>query len=862
MIDGDRRAAIESLFDVAVELAPAARGQWLDGACGGDPILRDEVEQLLHAHERSDGILDGTPQEFTALLATDAEELPSIAERLGPYRLVREIGRGGMGRVFLGVRDDAQFEQRVAIKVLHVDYSSEVVDRFLAERQILASLEHPNIARLLDGGLTSDGRPYAVMEFVEGAPLDVYCDARRLSIDDRLRLFCKIAAAVHYAHRNLVVHRDIKPSNILIGPDGEPKLLDFGIAKMLDPDNMPYAAPRTDSGVRLMTPEYASPEQVQGVNITTAVDIYALGLVLYELLCGRRAQRREGEMYAELYRRILHEEPPLPSVAVFVSSPRPSNGEMRILTPESVAHARRSTPQQLHRKLRGDLDRIVHMALRKEPTRRYASADELARDLERYLVGLPVRARGDSVNYRVRKFVGRHRLLVGTIGAFVLMLAVYAGTITIQARRISAALEQARLEAEKADEMASFTIGLFEAEASPRAGDAFTVDELLSAGAERAEQLRRQPAAQAQMLDVIGRAHQRLGHYPAALPFLEQALEIRRERFGPDHAATAESESHLGALMFAQGHYAEADSLYRSALATQRQVLGEWHPALARTLEGLGMVLQARGDYAGAVRLSREALAMRRRLLGDRHLEVARSYHALAFQVQLLGRAEEAESLYLRSLAIRRELLGDEHPDVAATLSSLGLLRFQREDLAGADSLYARALAMRRRLLGGSHPDVAVSVALLGALRRRQGALQAAETLYREAIDISRHALGSDHPDVVHHENGLALVLRGEKRFTEAESLYRHVLDARRRTLGPEHPSLATTLSQLGALLIEEGRLSEAEPLLLEALAIRRRVLDDRHPQVLETVRELVTLYERTNQPDRAREYRAMLSRG
>lgn len=854
-MEPERREKVEELFEAALERSPGERTAWLREACWDDPELHHRVQLLLHAHERAEGILELSVPQAAALFGARRRE---TLERVGPYRLVREIGRGGMGSVYLAERDDEQFRQQVAVKLVPpgVD-GGEIVRRFLAERQILASLHHPNIARLLDGGVASDGRPYLAMEYVDGEPLDVHCDRRALSVEARLRLFCTVARAVHHAHRSLVVHRDLKPSNIMVTREGSVCLLDFGIAKLLDPAEVPLTLPLTRTGQPLMTPQYASPEQVKACTVTTATDVYALGLVLYELLCGRRPYELAGHPPAEAERLVCEVEPPRPSAAAV----HPAAGEGRSGPPEA-ARARGTTPERLRRRLCGDLDRIVMTAIRKEPERRYPSAEQLAEDIERYLEGRPVTARGDSPLYRMRKFAARHRWGVVMAAAFVALLTGYAATVTVQARRVGRALEQARMEAEKAEQVTAFTLGLFEAgDPTLATGDSVTIRELLRRGAERAERLRGRPAAQAQMLGVVGRVHQEMGDYNHAQPFLERALALRREAFGERHPATAESMHHLGDLLVARGRYDAAEPLYRRALQLQRELLGEPHPRVAHSIASLAVLLQDRGDYAGAERLAREALAMRRALFGSGHPEVVESLDGLARQLQLQGRHAEAEPLFREVLAARRRIYGPEHPEVAAAMSNLGLLLLWKGDPAAAEPLYREALAMRRRLLGDDHPDVSLSMGLLASLLRRTGDLAAAESLYHQALELGNRSLGPEHPTQVHTLNGLALVMRDRGDHAAADSLYRRVLAVRRRVLGPEHPAVASSLSQLGGLLQERGDLARAEPLLLEAVRIRRRLLGDAHPQVAESARQLVLLYESSGRPAEAARYRALLLR-
>ncbi|HEX2189261.1 MAG TPA: serine/threonine-protein kinase [Longimicrobiaceae bacterium] len=851
-MDRGRRERVEALFEAALDRPAAERAGWLREACWDDPELHDRVERLLAAHERAEGVLEHPPRGVELL---GLRVYPETLRRVGPYRLVREIGRGGMGSVYLAERDDDQFSQQVAVKLVPPGAASaEVLRRFRAERQILASLHHPGIARLLDGGVADDARPYFVMEYVDGEPIDAYCDARSLPLEARLRLFCDAARAVHHAHRNLVVHRDLKPSNVLVSREGEVRLLDFGIAKLLDPAAAPHTVPVTRTGDRLMTPQYAAPEQVRGGPVTTATDVYGLGLLLYELLCGRRPYELWGRPPAEVERLVCEAEPPRPGAAALLPAATPDGP-----TPADSARARGTTPERLRRRLSGDLDRIVMTALRKEPDRRYPSAEQLAADVESYLEGRPIAARGDSPGYRVRRFAGRHRWGVAAAAAFVAVLSVYAATMTVQARRVQRALEQARLEAEKAEQVTAFTLGLFEAGDPTRTrGDSLTVHEMLRRGVERAERLRGQPAAQAQMLDVVGRVYREMGAYDRARPVLERALALRRGVLGERHPATAESMHHLGDLLYALGRYDDAEPLYRRALALQRRLLGEPHADVAHSLASLGLLLQDRGDYPAAERLSREALAMRRELFGPEHADVAESLNALALQLQLQGRDAEAEPLLREALAMRRRLFGLEHPAVAEAMSDLGLLLVKQGRLDEAEPLYRGALAARRRMLGDEHPDVSRSQGLLAALLRRRGDLAAAESLYTAAIELGRRSMGPEHPDLAHTMNGLALLRRARGDLAGADSLTRVVLGIRRRTLGGEHPSIAVSLGQLGGLLHEQGDFAGAEPLLLEALRMRRSLLGDGHPQVAESARQLVAFYEAAGRPADAAPYRAL----
>jgi len=400
-------------LQAALDTAPADRALLLDQACAGDSSLRAEVESLLVYDERAEGLLETPAIGSTAMMRSEGEAAPMEGRLVGPYKIIRRIGHGGMGTVYLAARADDQYNKRVAIKLVRRGMDTEfIVSRFRHERQILASLDHPNIAKLFDGGTTEDGLPYFVMEYIEGLTIDQYCDANRLPTVERLKLFRAICSAVHYAHQNLVVHRDIKPSNILVTSDGVPKLLDFGIAKLLNPELYAQTIVPTAIQLRLMTPDYASPEQVRGQSITTASDTYSLGVLLYELLTGHRPYRLMSSLPQEIERIICEQEPDKPSTAINRTVDTVSaDGTSRVsLSPEIVSQTREGQPEKLRRKLAGDLDNIILMAMRKEPRRRYASVEQFSDDIRRHLEGLPVLARKDAFTYRAGKFIQRNKV--------------------------------------------------------------------------------------------------------------------------------------------------------------------------------------------------------------------------------------------------------------------------------------------------------------------------------------------------------------------------------------------------------------------------------------------------------------------
>jgi eukaryotic-like serine/threonine-protein kinase len=813
-ISPERWRRTRGLFDQALELPVAARAAFLERACASNDALRADVEALLAGESRAGSLLERTVAECAGSLLAEMARAsrppdPMRGRQLGAYRVLREVGRGGMGTVYLAHRADGQFDQRVAIKVLRRGNSADLLQRFLAERQILASLTHPHIARLLDGGVDDEGDPYLVMEYVDGESIIGYCDRRGLKLEQRLGLFRSVLHAVQHAHQRLVIHRDLKPANILVTEAGEVKLLDFGIAKLLTAEGAPHAPPLTRVGLWLMTPEYASPEQAQGGPVTTASDVYQLGLLLYELLTGRRPYRPAGCSPAEAERLICLEEPPPPS-AVLQSAP--------------VARARRTTPERLRRQLRGDLDSIVMQALRKRPERRYASVEALAEDIQRYQVGLPIRARRDAFLYGVSKFVRRHRWGVAASMSFLVLLFGFAAAVSVQASRLTHERDRAEQALQQSEEVTAFLMRLFEASDPMQAlGDTITARELLRRGTARARQLDAQPLAQARMLDVLGRVYTGLGEYEQARPLLEQALALRRLQLGMNHADVAATLFNLGFLHYRLANRTTALELYREALEIQRDVLGDDHPDVATTLIEMGRV--STDDLIAAEALMSEALEIRRRALGAHHPLVARGMDVIASNRRRRGRYQEAEALWREALALREEALAPDDPELARGMLHLAdLLRAHRGRPVEAEFLYRRALSIQRQQLGDRHPALVHGLHSLSALLATRGDHAEAETLVREALALNRQVFGPDHVATIESTVKLALRLHEQGRLDEAESLGRETVALWRLLLGPTHPGMTQSMMNLADVVADRGRHAEAQALYRESLAIRQEV--------------------------------------
>ncbi len=759
----------------------------------------------------------------------------SAKERfIGPYKVIKEIGEGGMGKLFLAIRDDDVYKKKVAIKLVKRGMDSDyVLSRFRYERQILASLEHPNIARLLDGGTTDDGRPYFVLEYVEGLPIDVYCDAKKLNIIERLKLFSKVCSAVHYAHQNLVVHRDIKPSNILVTEEGEPKLLDFGIAKLLAPDLYGETGMQTGAGMRLMTPYYASPEQVLGKMITTASDTYSLGVLLYELLTGHKPYRLKTLAPHELERIICQQEPERPSTAIEMTEEiEEPDGTTSLLRPDTISESRSGQPQKLRRTLSGDLDTIILKALRKEANRRYATVEQFSEDIRRHLEGLPVIARADTLSYRVGKFIWRHKFGVAAAGViFALVLGFVAMTL-VQNARVNRALQKATSERDRAEQVSGFLVDLFKvSDPSEARGNEIKAREILDKGAAQIEQgLNDQPEIQATLMNTMGRVYQSLGLYDRATPLLEKSLNTRRQLFGSDNADVATSLNGLGELMFAKNKLDEAETMLRESLATRRRLEGEESAGVAECVNNLASVLFAKKDYEAAEPMMKKASDMRRKLFGKNNADVAEGLNNLgALTLFIKNDAAGAEPYYRESLEIYRNLYGSDHPRIAQLLSNTGLAVAKKGDLQGAEPFFRDALAMRQKLYGAEHPEIAESLHNLGGFFRDKGDFAAAEPFFRDAVAMRRKLLGNNSPAVISSLNNQALSLYQQGKIAEAEPFYRESLETTKTLQGAESPATASVLYNLASLLYDKGSYQEAEAMFRQALDIRKKKLPKDH---------------------------------
>jgi serine/threonine protein kinase/Tfp pilus assembly protein PilF len=838
-MNSDRDQLVKEIFADALEKADAAdRAAYLSQACGEDAQLRQHVEALLQAHQKAGAFLEEPappPPGKKIVLATLLTE--KLGDHIGRYKLLEKIGEGGCGVVYLAEQEDP-VKRQVALKVIRPGMDSkQVLARFEAERQALALMDHPNIAKVLDAGATDQGRPFFVMELVHGIKITDYCDQNSLSTEQRLDLFIQGCHAVQHAHQKGIIHRDIKPSNILVTvQDGKPvaKVIDFGIAKATAGQVLTDKTVHTAFEQFIGTPTYMSPEQAEmtALDIDTRNDIYSLGVLLYELLIGTTPfdPKRLVEAGLEEIRRIIREEEP----------PRPSTRLSKLTAQEQTTTAKRrhtEAPQLVHQ-VRGDLDWIVMKALDKDRTRRYETANALASDIERHLNDEPVEAHAPSRLYRLRKLVRRHKLAFAAVGFMFAVLAIGLGVSLWSLRK-------ANREATRSQQVARFLQDMLQGvgPSVARGRDTAMLREILDKTAQRMDrELKNQPDVEADLRMTIGSVYLDLGQYTNAEAMFREAVALRKKLLGKEHPAVAKSLNNVGIALYRQGRLAEAETLQREALAMHKEVQGSEHPDVASSLNNLAGVLLDEGKLQEAETLYRQALAMQTKLLGPESPNLANILNNLANTLQDEGKPVEAETLFRQGLAMQKKLLGNEHLEVARSLHRLALLLQPQGKLAEAESLMRQSLAMRKKLLGGEHPDVAKSLAGLAQVLWAQHKFAEAETLYREALAMQRSLLGAEHPAVADSLRGVANVLFAQGKFAEAETLYRQALALRQKLLGAEHAEVARALVGVANVLGAQGKFAEAETLYRQALAIYENALGSEHPEVAGTLNNLAAL--------------------
>lgn len=833
-LSAERWSKVEDLFERAVAMAADERERYLNSACGKDTELRDYVYSLLQADSTVAANIEQTIVNTVRVAFGDdtsqAEQMKG--QMIGRYRVERLLGSGGMGMVYLAKRADEQFDQQVAIKLGRhrlIDPQTEL--RLRNERQILANLDHPNIARLFDGGTTDDGVPYLVMEYIDGVRIDTYCDLNRLGIDERLRLFQIICSAVHYAHQNLIIHRDIKATNILVANDGTPKLLDFGIAKLSDAEGAATDG-LTREGAVIMTPANGAPEQVLGNNVTTATDVYGLGLLLYNLLSGLRVYETESLTPSELAQLICAEERTAPSRRLLQKKKAAEldNDAVAMQELEQIAADRSSSLDRLQRRLRGDLDNIVLNALRKEPVRRYRSANAFADDIDRYLNSMPIVARTDSWRYRAGKFVQRHFAAVSAAILVVIMLSVFTVVLSVQNRNVVKERDTAR-------EVIQFLEDIFMAHDPSRArGVDVTAAEILAEGADRIRSnLGDRPEIQSALMGTIGRVYYNLGEYQPSEDMLNQALRLRIATDGDAHPGVAAIRNDLAEVLIRRAEYEQATELLLRSLAVNQLNNDGTSPQVATNLFNLANVYLATGKLDDAEAAVRSSIAIFVQFRDQFGIELAEAKSSLARILQVRGDLNQTETLLREAIEIISTSEGLDHPYMAYYLQNLGVLQRSKGDLAGAEQTLQLAIEATRRILGDKHDLLAVTLVDQGMLLHTKGDYKEAERVIREAIDLGIQIHGPRHPREGLHKTILGMLLHDKADLENAEAVLRDALSIYDESLTADHQYIASALTELGAVLNTAGRASEARPQLEKALQIRLKDYPPEHVLVAAT---------------------------
>jgi non-specific serine/threonine protein kinase/serine/threonine-protein kinase len=825
----ERFEEIRAFFEVVLRGNADQRTSALSDAREKDPELAREVEALIAAYQRNVHFFE-TP--LARLHAGRTETGPALLKGtwIGAYELDDMIGEGGMGQVWRA-EQRTPIQRTVALKLIKAGMDThEVIRRFESERQALALMEHPSIAKVFEAGTTPLGRPYFAMEYVAGVPITTYCDQHRLANRERLQLFIRVCEGIQHAHQKAIIHRDIKPSNVLVTEvDGKPfpKIIDFGVARAISMESSEQTA-LTRLGTILGTPDYMSPEQAlsNGASVDTRSDVYSLGVMLYELVSGLLPYNLHGLPFTEVLRKISEDSASRPSARFRVGG---MDG--------AAAYNRQALPEALHQELQGDLDAIVIKALEKNPANRYGSPAELAADIGRYLHNEPVHARPASTLYFARKYVRRHRAVVAGASAAGFLLLAFGIWQSIQLHRITR-------EKDRADRITQFVINMFQvSDPSESRGNQVTAREILDrASADIEKKLSKDPAMRAQLMSVMGKVYFRLGLYRRAESLLSHSVDLEKKSSGPDSPEGAQSMSDLANALSAIGKRAEAKKLDEAALELRRRVLGRDDPATVKSMNNLAVDLVDEGKYKDAEQLQRSVVSASRRVMGDENPSTLMAMENLGSTLEQEGKYREAEELQRTALRIKRKTLGSDHPETLRAMQSVAETLYDKGEYQEAEQLDREALTHRIKVLGPEHRETLNTMVALANPLAAQDRLGEAEGLLRRAIELQTKTLGPEHPDALLASNNLADVLADELRYEEAEKLARQVTEIRARVLGPENANTLLSKGRLASILARERSLAEAEPLALSVRDAQNRTLGADDPEKATTTYTLACI--------------------
>jgi len=879
-MDSTRWQRVQSLFHEAADMPASEQRVFLETQCGDDGALVSEVLILLDEDARGGSLLDGDVADVASQIFNDSSPGSLPFKEFGPYRIKQALGEGGMGVVYLAEREDLGNE--VAIKILRDAWVSPARrERFNAEQRTLAQLNHPSIARLYDADTSPDGTPFFVMEYVEGVPLTDYCRTQKCSIAERLRLFRAVCEAVLYAHQHAVIHRDLKPSNILVKGDGSIRLLDFGIAKHLE--NLGELVDQTITGLRMMTPAYAAPEQIRGEQVGIQSDVYSLGVVLYELLAGRLPFDLTKCTPSQAEKVLTEQEAEKPSDVV----------QMAVASPETKSAVSASKTAW------ADLDVLCLTAMHKDPPRRYQSVEALIRDVNHYLAGEPLEARPDTWHYTLGKFVRRHARLVS---AAAIIFALLVGMVIFYTVRLTKARNAALMQAARTQRIQRFMLNLFQG-GDPAAGpaDDLRVVTLLDRGAQEARSLDAEPAVQAELYETLGGIYQKLGKLEQADSLMESALAKREALYGPDSIETAKGLLALGSLRDAEARYGDAERLIRQALDRDRRHLPANDPAVAKAMLALGGVLDNRGAYDQSIAILEQTVQLYS-APGSERVELADSLYELANAHFYAGHYEKSEEINERALAMYKQIYGERHPRVAEILINLGAIQLDTGHYAAAEQydrqaldmvqawygkdnpetasdltilarslvyqkrfdeasdLLQQSLAIKERTFGKVHPSVASTLNELGSVALNEGKYDAAEQYFTRMADIYRTEYGEQHYLYATALSNLASVYTAQQQWTRAEKLYRQAIPIYTESQSATHINTGIARIKLGRTLLRQQRYADAETETHAGYDILRTQMDPKVSWLMNARKDLVEEYEALQQPEQAAKFRAEIA--
>lgn len=820
-MDSNRWKKISQILDVALSYPDEKRTTYILDMCGNDADLLKEISELLASLNdsiKSDTSIDKHIENNVALIYSEFDDGPQhdsvtylTGQTIGQWNLLKLIGSGGMGSVYKAERTgEGGVHQTGALKIIHKSLvTSSHIERFKLEQQILSRLEHPNIARFIDSGITTDGVPYMVMEFVEGKPILDHCNYLQLTLDQRLELFKTVCRTVQYAHKSLVVHRDLKSENILVTPDGQVKILDFGIAKLLDPTLYDYSRIETQTGLRLLSLEYASPEQVRGEPVTTSTDLYSLGILLYKLLVGLHPFDVDDLSYRELETMILENDSPMPGTRYL----NIADNEMK----KAIAQKRGAEPAGLIKKVKGDLDAIVQKSLQKEPERRYISVEALVADLERHQAAQPILARSDTYGYRLRKLLYRRRLAVTAISLvlFVLMAGIIA--TLWQADQANQNARQAELQAQRAGQVTDFLVELFESnDPAVAQGSEITVDDLLAKGVEKAREPGLDTDLQMNMLATLGRVYLSLGEYQESIDLLQQALSMAERDQSPEQLLqAADIQTNLGLNFRFTGNLNAADSLLHIAFENRKNILGEHHPLTISSMDDWAAVQVYKfHDIELADSLFQDVLNRRRVVLDSQHEDLAKSLNNLGYIKIRKGEFEEALNLYEEASDIYRAALGEYHPSTLHVMSSIAYLYHKLGDLERSELVRRETIEIRREVLGENHPHLAMSYHYLAELLLDAGRADEALDNSLKAVTIMQ-ATGTTQPAYPDALVLLAKLYHRTANFSLAGETYNSASVSCMEMRGIESPTCSLLIFSATEFFIEQKQYQRAYEILL-----------------------------------------------